>query len=329
MTRVLSGIQPTGEIHLGNYVGAIRQWALDQHEHDSFFCVVDLHALSADVDPETLRAKTIEVAAILMAGGLDPDVCTLFVQSHVHQHAELGWLLGCVASMGELRRMTQFKDKTAKGDEGAARVGLFTYPVLQAADILLYDTDRVPVGADQRQHLELCRDIAQRFNQRYGETFVLPDAAIPKVGARVMDLQDPTMKMSKSRSSPQGKVLVVEPPEAITKKIRRAVTDNETEVRYDPVNKPGVSNLLELLGVATGVAPQDLDEKYSQYGQLKADAAAAVVELLRPVQTRFRELSEDPGHVEDVLARGAGKAQAVAEKTFDRASKAMGLLSRR
>ncbi len=329
MTRVLSGIQPTGEIHLGNYVGAIRQWALDQHEHDSFFCVVDLHALSADVDPETLRAKTIEVAAILMAGGLDPDVCTLFVQSHIHQHAELGWLLGCVASMGELRRMTQFKDKTAKGDEGAARVGLFTYPVLQAADILLYDTDRVPVGADQRQHLELCRDIAQRFNQRYGETFVLPDAAIPKVGARVMDLQDPTMKMSKSRSSPHGKVLVVEPPETITKKIRRAVTDNETEVRYDPMNKPGVSNLLELLGVATGVAPHDLAEKYSQYGQLKADAAAAVVEFLRPVQTRFRELSEDPGHVEDVLARGAGKAQAVAEKTFARASKAMGLLPRR
>ncbi len=329
MTRVLSGIQPTGEIHLGNYVGAVRQWALDQHDHDSFFCVVDLHALSADIDPETLRAKTVEVAGILMAGGLDPEVCTLFVQSHVHQHAELGWLLGCVASMGELRRMTQFKDKTAKGDEGAARVGLFTYPVLQAADILLYDTDRVPVGADQRQHLELCRDIGQRFNQRYGETFVLPEAAIPKVGARVMDLQDPTMKMSKSRSSPQGKVLVLEPPEAITKKIRRAVTDNETEVRYDPVAKPGVSNLLELLGVATGMAPQVLAEKYSQYGQLKADAAAAVVEFLRPVQTRFRELARDPAHVEHVLAEGAKKAQAVAEKTLARAGEAMGLLPRR
>ncbi|MBW3649669.1 MAG: tryptophan--tRNA ligase [Actinobacteria bacterium] len=329
MTRVLSGIQPTGEIHLGNYVGALRQWALDQHEHDSFFCVVDLHALSADIEPETLRAKTVEVAAILLAAGLDPDVCTLFVQSHVHEHAELGWLLGCVASMGELRRMTQFKDKTAKGDEGAARVGLFTYPVLQAADILLYDTDRVPVGADQRQHLELCRDLAQRFNQRYGETFVVPDAAIPKVGARVMDLQDPTMKMSKSRSSPQGKVLLLEPPEVVAKKIRRAVTDNEAEVRYDPATKPGVSNLLELLGVATGATPQELADKYDQYGPLKADAAAAVVEFLRPVQTRFRELADDLGHVERVLAKGAEKAQAVAARTLHRAGSAMGLLPRR
>lgn len=329
VTRVLSGIQPTGDMHLGNYVGAVHQWVLDQHEHDSFFCVVDLHALSADIDPQTLRAKTLEVASLLLAAGLDPEVCTLFVQSHVHQHAELGWLLGCVAGMGELRRMTQFKDKTAKGDEGAARVGLFTYPVLQAADILLYDTDRVPVGADQRQHLELCRDLAQRFNQRYGETFMVPEAAIPKVGARVMDLQDPTMKMSKSRSSPQGKVVVLDPPEVTVKKIRRAVTDNESEVRYDPVTKPGVSNLLELLGVATGCRPEELAPKYSQYGQLKADTAAAVVEFLRPVQGRFRELWVDPAHVEDLLATGADKAQAVAADTLRRAGRAMGLLPRR
>jgi tryptophanyl-tRNA synthetase len=329
VTRVLSGIQPTGEIHLGNYVGAIRQWAADQHSHDALFCVVDLHALTIEIDPAELRAKTLEVTAILLAAGLDPDVCTLFVQSHVPEHTRLGWLLECVASVGELRRMTQFKDKTARGGEGAARVGLFTYPVLQAADILLYDTDRVPVGADQRQHLELARDVAQRFNQRYGPTFVVPDAAIPSVGARVMDLQDPTMKMSKSRSSPQGKVLVLEPPEVISKKVKRAVTDNEVEVRYDPVHKPGVANLLELLAVATDRTPADVAARYSQYGPLKSDAAAAVVEYLRPLQTRFRELAADPAYVEDVLAKGADKAEAIASATYDRAGRAMGLLPRR
>ncbi|MEA3076831.1 MAG: tryptophanyl-tRNA synthetase [Actinomycetota bacterium] len=328
MTRVLSGIQPTGEIHLGNYVGAIRQWAADQHSHDSLFCVVDLHALTIEIDPAELRAKTLEVTAILLAAGLDPDVCTLFVQSHVPEHTRLGWLLECVASVGELRRMTQFKDKTARGGEGAARVGLFTYPVLQAADILLYDTDRVPVGADQRQHLELARDVAQRFNQRYGSTFVVPDAAIPSVGARVMDLQDPTMKMSKSRSSPQGKVLVLEPPEVISKKVKRAVTDNEVEVRYDRVHKPGVANLLELLAVATDRTPADVAAGYSQYGPLKSDAAAAVVEFLRPLQTRFKELASDPGYVADVLAKGADKAEAIASVTYDRAALAMGLLPR-
>ncbi|HEV7888254.1 MAG TPA: tryptophan--tRNA ligase, partial [Acidimicrobiales bacterium] len=202
MTRVLSGIQPTGDKHLGNYVGAIRQWAKDQHEHDAYFCVVDLHALTNEQEPAELRAKTLEVAAILLAGGLDPDVCTLFVQSHLPAHSEMAWLLSCVASYGELRRMTQFKDKTAKGGEGAARVGLFTYPVLQAADILLYQADRVPVGEDQRQHLELARTIAERFNARYGPTFKVPEAGIPAVGARIMDLQEPTQKMSTSGSGP-------------------------------------------------------------------------------------------------------------------------------
>lgn len=329
MTRVLSGIQPTGDIHLGNYVGAVRQWVVDQHEHDSFLFVVDLHALTSDIDPEALRAKTMEVATILLAAGLDPEVCTLFVQSHVRAHAELSWILECVASVGELRRMTQFKDKAAKGDEGGARAGLLTYPVLQAADILLYDTDRVPVGADQRQHLELCRDLATRFNQRYGDTFILPAAAIPKVGGLVMDLQDPTRKMSKSRSSPQGKVLVLEPPEATAKKIKRAVTDNETEVRYDREAKPGVANLLELLAVATGGDPAALANQYDQYGRLKADAAAAVVEFLRPLQTAFRELAEDPDHVADVFAQGAEKADAVASKTLARAQQAVGLVPRR
>ena len=328
MTRVLSGIQPSGVLHLGNYVGAVRHWAADQHEHDSFFCVVDLHALTLEIDPAELRAKTLEVATLLLAAGLDPDVCTIFVQSHVHEHSELSWLLECVASIGELRRMTQFKDKTAKGGEGSARVGLFTYPALMAADILLYDTNYVPVGEDQRQHLELARDLAQRFNQRYGETFVIPEAAIPRVGAKVMDLQEPTQKMSKSRSSPQGKIELLEPPEAVTKKIKRAVTDVDGEVRYDPAAKPGVSNLLELLAVATGGTPAELASSYTQYGPLKADTAAAVVEFLRPLHERFKELSGDPGYVREVLAKGAGKAEAVASTTLARAQEAIGLLPR-
>jgi tryptophanyl-tRNA synthetase len=328
MNRVLSGIQPTGEIHLGNYIGAIRHWANDQHENDSFFCVVDLHALTVEIDPEHLREKTLEVATILLAAGLDPDVCTLFVQSHVPAHPELSWLLECVASFGELRRMTQFKDKTAQGGEGAARVGLFTYPVLMAADILLYQADFVPVGADQRQHLELCRDVANRFNQRYEEVFTIPEAAIPKVGAKVMDLQDPDQKMSKSRSSPQGKVLLLEPPEAMTKKIKRAVTDAEAEVRYDPEHKPGVSNLLELLSVSTGTPPSELATRYTQYGPLKADTAAALVEFLRPLHERFKELSRDPGYVEGVLSKGAAKAESVAADTLRAARDAMGLLPR-
>ena len=325
---MLSGIQPTGAIHLGNYLGALRQWALDQHEHDSFFCVVDLHALTVEQDPAELRAKTAEVAGILLAAGLDPDVCTLFVQSHVGEHPRLAWLLECVAAFGELRRMTQFKDKTAKGGEGAARVGLFTYPVLQAADILLYQADRVPVGDDQRQHLELCRDVALRFNQRYGEVFKVPEAAIPKVGARVMDLQEPGQKMSKSSSSPQGIVYVLEPPEAIAKKIKRAVTDTDSSVRFDREAKPGVSNLLELLAVATGSSPAEVAERYTQYGPLKADAAEAVVELLRPLQARYAELAADPGYVRDVLDKGAAKAEAVASETYRRAADAMGLLPR-
>jgi tryptophanyl-tRNA synthetase len=329
VTRVLSGIQPTGDIHLGNYVGAIRHWAVDQHEHDSLFPIVDLHALTVPRDPAELRAKTLELAMLLMAAGLDPDVCTLFVQSHVHEHTELAWLLECTASMGELRRMTQFKDKSAKGGEESARVGLFTYPVLQAADILLYDADRVPVGEDQRQHLELCRDVAQRFNARYGQVFVVPEAGIPRVGGRVMDLQEPTRKMSKSVDSPQGTILVLEEPASIERKIKRAVTDTETEVRYDPADKPGVSNLLELLAIATDRTPAAVAEGYTQYGPLKADTAAAVVEFLRPVQERYRMLAADPEGVRQVLDKGAAKAQAVAAATLARAQDAVGLLPRR
>jgi tryptophanyl-tRNA synthetase len=328
MARVFSGIQPTGEVHLGNFIGAIQHWISDQYTYDAYYCVVDLHALTIPRPPEELRTKTLEMGITLLAAGLDPDVCTLFVQSHVHEHPEMTWLLECTASVGELRRMVQFKDKTAKGGEAEARVGLFTYPVLQAADILLYDADRVPVGDEQRQHLELCRDVAVRFNSRYGQTFVVPEASIPKVGARIMDLQNPTAKMSKSADSPQGTVLLLEPPEAVVRKIKRAVTDTETEVRYDPKAKPGVSNLLEMLAATTGRSPEEAAAGYSQYGPLKADTADAVVEFLRPVQERYRELAADPGHVTSVLAKGAAKAQAVASVTLGRAREAMGLLSR-
>ena len=328
MARVLSGIQPTGDIHLGNYLGAIRQWVVDQHAQDSYFCVVDLHALTVPRDPGELRAKTLETTLLLVAAGLDPDVCTLFVQSHVHEHAELSWLLECVASMGELGRMTQFKEKAARDGEESARVALFTYPVLMAADILLYDADRVPVGEDQRQHLELCRDVALRFNHRYGDTFVVPEAALPPVGARIMDLQKPTAKMSKSADSPQGTVLVLDDPATIERKVKRAVTDTGTAVEFDPQKKPGVSNLLQILGAATGRAPADLAAGYSQYGPLKADTAEALVELLRPVRERYNTLAADPGAVRETLERGAEKAEAVAGPTLARARDAIGLLPR-
>jgi tryptophanyl-tRNA synthetase len=327
MARVLSGIQPTGDIHLGNYLGAVRNWVEDQHTQDSFFFVVDLHAITVPRDPAELRTKTLELTLLLVAAGLDPEVCTLFVQSHVHQHPELSWILECVASMGELRRMVQFKEKAKDGEE-SARVALFTYPVLQAADILLYDADRVPVGEDQRQHLELCRDIALRFNHRYGETFTVPEAVLPKVGARIMDLQRPTAKMSKSAESPQGTVLVLDEPAVIEKKFKRAVTDTGTEVVFDPEQKPGVANLLAILAAATGRRPEEVAEGYSQYGPLKADTAAAVIELLRPLRERYQELASDPEAVRATLSRGAEKAEAVAGPTLARAREAIGLLSR-
>ncbi|HEX3622919.1 MAG TPA: tryptophan--tRNA ligase [Acidimicrobiales bacterium] len=327
MARVLSGIQPTGDIHLGNYLGAIRQWVDDQHAQDAYFLVVDLHALTVPRDPTELRTKTLETVLLLVAAGLDPDVCTLFVQSHVHEHAELTWILEGVASMGELGRMTQFKEKARDGFE-SARVALFTYPVLQAADILLYDADRVPVGEDQRQHLELCRDLAVRFNHRYGDTFVVPEASLPKVGARVMDLQRPAAKMSKSAESPQGTVLVLDDPATIERKFKRAVTDTGTEVAFDPESKPGVSNLVSILAAATCGQPAELAGRYSQYGPLKADTAEAVIELLRPIRERYAELSADPAAVRAALATGADKAQAVASTTLNRARDAIGLLPR-
>jgi tryptophanyl-tRNA synthetase len=326
MARVLSGIQPTGSPHLGNLLGAVRNWVVDQHEADSFFCVVDLHALTVPKDPAELREATLGLATFLVACGIDPDVCTLFVQSHVPAHAELAWIMECTAAFGELRRMTQFKDKSDRTEFVSA--GLFTYPALMAADILLYEADSVPVGDDQRQHLELARDLAIRFNSRYGRTFVVPEAAIPRAGARVMDLQNPTTKMSKSLDSPQGTIYVFDELKAIERKVKRAVTDTGTEVRYDPVDKPGVSNLLSILGACTGRSPEDVAEGYQQYGALKADTAAAVVEYLRPIQERYAELAADPGAMAAILTKGAEKAIAASTPVLTRAREALGLLPR-
>ena len=326
MARVFSGIQPTGDVHLGNLLGALVQWVRAQDEDDCVFCVVDLHAITLPHDAAELRDATLALARLLVAVGLDPDKCTLFVQSHVHEHAEGAWLMECTASFGEMRRMVQFKDKSEKAD--FISTALLTYPALQAADILLYDTDRVPVGEDQRQHIELARDIALRFNHHYGETFVVPEAVVPPAGARVMDLQEPINKMSKSADSVAGTIYVLDDPAAITKKIKRAVTDTDNEVRYDVAAKPGVSNLLSILGAATGRTAADVAEGYEQYGPLKADCAEAVVELLRPIQERYRELEADSGAMVEILAKGAGKAQAVSSVVLDRAKRNIGLLPR-
>jgi tryptophanyl-tRNA synthetase len=326
MTRVLSGIQPTGETHLGNYLGAISNWVRDQHAHDAYHPIVDLHALTIPQDPATLRQKTLNMATMLLACGLDPTVCTLFVQSHVPEHPQLAWLMECTVSLGELQRMTQFKDKSAKQSGEFISAGLLTYPALQAADILLYDAHLVPVGDDQRQHVELTRDVAIRFNHRYGDTFVVPEATVPTAGARVMDLQEPRNKMSKSADSPQGTVLVLDPPEVILRKFKRAVTDSGSDVVYDVENKPGVANLLSILAAATGRTPLEATEGFTQYGPLKAATGEAVVELLRPVQQRYAELEADPGEVARLLAVGAGKAGEVAAKTLARAQHNIGLL---
>ncbi|MEO1064888.1 MAG: tryptophan--tRNA ligase [Actinomycetota bacterium] len=329
MAVVFSGIQPTGDIHLGNYLGAVRNWVLAQHEDDCTYCIVDLHAITVSHDPAELREGTRRAAASLYAAGLDPEVCTVFAQSHVHEHSELAWMLECTAGMGELRRMTQFKDKAARLGEGATDhvpVGLFTYPALMAADILLHDTDRVPVGDDQRQHVELTRDLAQRFNSRYGDTFVIPEHVIPKVGARVMDLQEPTNKMSKSSESDAGLIRIFEDEKTLVKKIKRAVTDSDNEVRYDSAEKPGVSNLLEILAAATGSTPEAEAERFDRYGDLKGAVADAVVELLTPVRERYEELVADPAELDRQLAIGADKARSVAAPTLARARTAMGFL---
>ena len=325
MTRVLSCIQPTGEVHLGNYLGALRNWVSGQHEKDAFHGIVDLHALTITDKPDVLGRNTLQLAAMLFAVGLDPDVATVFVQSHVTEHSQLGWIMECTVSYGELSRMTQFKDKAAKREADFVSAGLFTYPALQAADILLYDTDEVPVGEDQRQHIEITRDIAIRFNHRFGDTFVLPKAVMPAAGARVMDLQDPQSKMSKSAATDAGLVNLLDEPSSVLKKFKRAVTDSDSEVRFDRDAKPGVSNLLEILSACTGTSPQALAERYSQYGPLKSDTGEAVVEMLRPIQSRYHELMTDPGELQSLLRKGADKARAVASATLSRAQANIGM----
>jgi tryptophanyl-tRNA synthetase len=312
-------------MHIGNWFGAVRQWVAAQDANDAFYCVVDLHALTLEIEPAELRRNTLVTATGLLAAGLDPQCCTLFVQGHVPEHTSLTWLLECTASYGELRRMTQFKDKSAGQD--SVRASLLTYPVLMAADILLYDADLVPVGDDQRQHLELTRNVAQRFNHLYGETFVVPRATVPPAGARVMDLQEPTRKMSKSTGTTLGTIYLSDPPEAIVQKVRKAVTDTDRAISYDPVGRPGVSNLLELLAAATGGRPQELAGRFDGAGALKGEVAEALVEELAPYRRRYAELSADPGEVAAALAKGAAKARSVASVTLERARDAIGLLA--
>jgi tryptophanyl-tRNA synthetase len=327
--RVLSGIQPTADsFHLGNYLGAVRNWVAMQDTFDAFFCVVDLHAITMGHDPAVLRQRTRVSVAQLLALGLDPERCTLFVQSHVPEHAQLAWVLSCITGFGEAGRMVQFKDKSAKAAD-TTTVGLFTYPILQAADILLYQADQVPVGEDQRQHLELTRDLAQRFNTRFGATFTVPAPYIVRDTAKITDLQDPTSKMSKSASSPNGIIEILEDPARSAKKIRSAVTDTGREILYDEENKPGVSNLLTMYAALTMRTIDELLEQYDGkgYGDLKKDLAEAVVDFVKPVQERTRAYLDDPGHLDKVLAIGAEKARAVSAVTLATAYQKVGFLS--
>jgi tryptophanyl-tRNA synthetase len=326
VTRVLSCIQPTGDVHLGNYLGALRGWVDGQYEKDVFHGIVDLHALTVTEEPGVVGETTLNLAAMLFAIGLDPDVATVFVQSHVPEHPQLGWLMECTVSFGELSRMTQFKDKTAKREGQFISAGLFTYPALQAADILLYDTNEVPVGDDQRQHIEITRDVAIRFNHRFGDTFVIPDAVIPRAGARIMDLQDPTSKMSKSAATLNGCVMMLDDPTTIMKKFKRAVTDSDSEVYYDVAAKPGVSSLLDILAAATDRTPEEAADGYTQYGPLKVDAGEAVIALLEPIQARYHDLIADPAELARLLRIGSEKARSVASATLRRAYDAIGLV---
>ncbi len=330
--RVLSGIQPTADsFHLGNYLGALRQWVALQDSYDAFYCVVDLHAITVPQDPAVLRRRTRVAAAQLFGAGLDPDRCTVFVQSHVPEHVELAWVLGCLTGFGEASRMVQFKDKSAKAGADSASVGLFTYPILQAADILLYQTDQVPVGEDQRQHLELTRDLAQRFNHRFGQTFVIPRPYILPDVAKIADLQDPAIKMSKSSSSPQGIIDVLEEPGSIRKKIGRAVTDAGTEVRADEEAKPGVTNLLRIYSALTGDPIPSLEQRYAGagYGTLKKDLASVVVDALAPIRERTEKMLADTDHLDRLLAQGAARARQVAGTTMTAVSDRVGFLPAR
>ena len=322
--RIFSGIQPTGAKHLGNYIGAIRNYVSTQEKGEAFFCIVDLHSISVDYDPDDLRESTLSLAALLFAAGLDPDRSTVFVQSHVSAHPEAAWLLGSVTSFGELRRMTQFKEKGEQQEFVSS--ALFTYPVLQVADIVLYQTDLVPIGDDQRQHLEITRDVAERFNSRYGETFRLPEALIPEVGGRIMDLQEPTKKMSTTGGTAQGTVGVLDPPETIRKKFKTAVTDSGTDVRHAPDEKPGISNLIEIMSIATGTEIPAIEARYDGggYGTFKQEVGEAVVDLFDPIRVRYEQLRADPAELERLLALGAGKAREASAPTLEQMYERMG-----
>jgi tryptophanyl-tRNA synthetase len=329
---VFSGMQPSGDsLHLGNYLGALVNWVALQEDHDPIYCVVDLHAITVPQEPAALREATRRTAAQYLAAGVDPERSTLFVQSHVPAHTELAWVLGTLTGFGEAGRMTQFKDKSSRYGAESTTVGLFTYPVLMAADILLYGTHLVPVGDDQRQHLELTRDLAGRFNSRYGDTFVVPEAMIPKESARIYDLQDPTAKMSKSAVSPNGLVNLMDDPKVIAKRIRSAVTDTEREIRYDPKAKPGIANLLDIYATVSGRSISELEAAYDGkgYGDLKKDLAEVVVERVAPIRERTLELMEDPAELDRLLAIGADKASERAERTLTQVYDRVGFLRRR
>ena len=322
-------MQPSADsLHFGNYAGALLQWVEMQTSHDAVFCVVDLHAITVPQDPATLASHTRKTAAQYIACGIDPQVSTLFVQSHVSAHSELAWILNTVTSFGEASRMTQFKDKSQKQGSDNATVGLFTYPILQAADILLYDANVVPVGEDQRQHIELTRNLAERFNQKFGTTFVVPDVTIVESAAKIYDLQNPDSKMSKSGGSPQGILWLLDDPQTVTKKIKSAVTDTETDVRFDPVAKPGVSNLLTLFAVATGSSVSALENEFDSggYGNFKSAVAEAVVEKLSPIRRRTEELLADPAELDRMLVEGSRKATEYALGTLKKVHQAIGLL---
>jgi tryptophanyl-tRNA synthetase len=329
MKRVLSGIQPTSDsFHLGNYLGAVKQWVELQDGHDAFYCIVDLHALTIETDPALLRKRTLASAAQLLALGISPDKSTLFVQSQVHQHNQLGWIMECMTGFGEASRMTQFKDKSSKAGADSARVGLFTYPMLQAADILLYQAHFVPVGEDQRQHIELTRDLAGRFNARYGQTFQLPEAYILKTAAKINDIQEPTAKMSKSAGSAAGVIEIMDTPEANLKKIKSAMTDAGREVKYDVAEKPGISNLLTIHSALSGRTIAELENEFDGkgYGDFKAAVADVVVEYLRPIRAKAMELLEDEKHLLQILHQGSEKARTVAQQTIETTYKNLGVV---
>jgi len=329
MKRVLSGIQPTSDsFHLGNYLGAVKQWVELQDGHDAFYCIVDLHALTIETDPALLRKRTLASAAQLLALGISPDKSTLFVQSQVHQHNQLGWIMECMTGFGEASRMTQFKDKSSKAGADSARVGLFTYPMLQAADILLYQAHFVPVGEDQRQHIELTRDLAGRFNARYGQTFQIPEAYILKTAAKINDIQEPTAKMSKSAGSAAGVIEIMDTPEANLKKIKSAMTDAGREVKYDVAEKPGISNLLTIHSALSGRTIAELENEFDGkgYGDFKAAVADVVVEYLRPIRAKAMELLEDEKHLLQILHQGSEKARAVAQGTIETTYKNLGVV---